>query len=126
MHDTVEYEFFDKETDIESQVFFDKENETDLESQVFDDSDDNNSCDNFINYCNNYGKLYLTCITWISILLIMVMALGSEKRPSETSLDFLTSWLIAGGARNLQFLRGDWKISHRSAKLCHQLIQIIL
>ena len=83
MYDTVEYEFFEKETDIESQVFFDEENETDLESQVFDDSDDNNSCDNFINYCNNYGKLYLTCITWISILLIMVMALGSEKRPSD-------------------------------------------
>merc|ERR1719433_2023174 len=63
--------------------FFDKETGTDLESQVFDDSGDNNSCDNYINYCNNYGKLYLTCITWISILLIMVMALGSEKRPSD-------------------------------------------
>jgi len=37
----------------------------------------------------------------------------SEKRPSEASLDFLTSWLVAAGARNLQFLRGDWKVSHR-------------
>ena len=45
----------------------------------------------------------------------------SEKRPSETSLDFLTSWLIAGGARNLQFLRGDWKVSYRSHFFCKTL-----
>ena len=38
----------------------------------------------------------------------------SEKRPSEASLDFLISWLINSSARNLQFLRGDWKLSHRS------------
>jgi len=37
----------------------------------------------------------------------------SEKRPSEASLDFLISWLINSSARNLQFLRGDWKLSHR-------------
>ena len=35
----------------------------------------------------------------------------SEKRPSSQSLDFLTSWLVGRGARNLQFLRGDWKVS---------------
>ena len=39
----------------------------------------------------------------------------SEKRPSEASLDFLISWLINSSARNLQFLRGDWKLSHRSS-----------
>ncbi len=69
LNNTVEYyEFVDKETDIEGQVL---------------DSADNNCCDNLINYCNNYGKLYLTCIIWISMLLIMVMALGSEKSSSD-------------------------------------------
>ena len=68
MYDSVEYKFVDEETDIESQVFNDSEI---------------SCCDNLINYCNNYGKLYLTCATWISILLIMVMALGSVKRPSD-------------------------------------------
>ena len=37
----------------------------------------------------------------------------SEKRPTEQSLDFLTSWLVSSGARSLQFLRGDWKVSHK-------------
>ena len=68
LNDTLEYEFVDKETDIEGQAL---------------DSADNNCCDNLINYCNNYGKLYLTCITWISMLLIMVMALGSAKSSSD-------------------------------------------
>ena len=59
--------------------------------------------------CQRFPKLNIQ-----SIILSDSELDESEKRPSETSLDFLTSWLIAGGARNLQFLRGDWKVSHRS------------
>merc|ERR1719483_58807 len=36
-----------------------------------------------------------------------------KKRPTEHSLDFLVNQIIAGNAKNLRFLRGDWKVPER-------------
>eukprot|EP00090_Calanus_glacialis_P008031 TRINITY_DN16388_c0_g1_i1.p1 TRINITY_DN16388_c0_g1~~TRINITY_DN16388_c0_g1_i1.p1 ORF type:complete len:809 (-),score=191.03 TRINITY_DN16388_c0_g1_i1:67-2454(-) len=37
----------------------------------------------------------------------------AEKRPTEHSLDFLVNQIITGNAKNLKFLRGDWKVAER-------------